>query len=464
LLLVVAGLVLLIALADRAVGNRMSLGVLYVLPVMLGAVELSPAQLVLLALLCSSLRAWFDLPSPYIETILRFVFAVISYSACGLMVAALIRNRQVAVEHLARVRREQSLRLDAEEQLKALAEGSPAAILTLDDGGVVIAANKAAYQIFALRAGESLKGRSIARYLPVLADALRLGIGSGGLRTAAQCQGRRDDGEIFLAHTWFSSYTLETGNRLAAIVVDSSEEMREHEEENSRQFIRGNRIAAAAMAHEVRNLCTAISAVTLSLREKCGTAPEEEFQALESLVQGMEKIASVGLRSGDAIHGFTEKDDLQNLPLQAVLDDLRIVIEGDWREIEGDVEWLLPSMTPRVLADRHGLLQAFLNLARNSHRAVLSSAVRRLCVAVESDDRTVIVRFRDTGPGIVSPAHLFEPFQPGADGTGLGLYVSRAVVRGYGGDLRYEPQARGSCFAVELQLVPVEDAENRGGS
>ncbi len=464
LLPLVAGLVALIAVADWAVGNRMSLGVLYVLPMMLGAVVLSPVQILLLALLCSSLRSCFDLPSPYVEMLLRFIFAVISYLACGLMVAGLIRNRQVALEHLARIRQEQILRKDAEEQLRTLAESSPAAILTLDAKGVVIAANKAAHQIFGLPESESFKGKAIAHYLPVLADALQVGLSPGstdsgtpvGLRAAAQCQGRRDNGEIFLANTWFSSYAVDSSYRLAAIVVDSSEEMREHEEENSRQLLRGNLIAAAAVSHEVRNLCSAISVVSLNLREKHGLAPDEEFRALESLVHGLEKVASIGLRSGDLHAGVSAADDVQNLPLQAVLDDLRIVIESDWHDMGGSIQWSGPPVSPVILADRHGLLQVFLNLARNSHRAVLNRPVRNLAVSVDARERTAIVRFQDSGPGLASPAHLFEPFQPGADGTGLGLYVSRTVVRGYGGELRYEPTPAGSCFAVELQIVPAE--------
>src|SRR5580692_6873889 len=136
----------MIAVADWAVGNRMSLGVLYVLPMMLGALVLTPVQIILLATVCSSLRSKFDLPSPHIEMLLRFVFALISYSACGLVVAALIR-----------INREQALRREAEEQVKTLAESSPAAILTVDGGGVVIAANHSANEMFALEGSESLK-------------------------------------------------------------------------------------------------------------------------------------------------------------------------------------------------------------------------------------------------------------------------------------------------------------------
>ena len=62
----------------------------------------------------------------------------------------------------------------------------------------------------------------------------------------------------------------------------------------------------------------------------------------------------------------------------------------------------------------------------------------------------VVVRFRDTGPGVTNPEYLFKPFHPDAHSTGLGLYVSRAVLRSHGGDLRYEPCPDGSCFVVQL--------------
>ena len=47
----------------------------------------------------------------------------------------------------------------------------------------------------------------------------------------------------------------------------------------------------------------------------------------------------------------------------------------------------------------------------------------------------------------------FQPFQDGAAGSGMGLYLSRFIVRSYGGELRFEPSASGSCFAVELEAV-----------
>ena len=150
---------------------------------------------------------------------------------------------------------------------------------------------------------------------------------------------------------------------------------------------------------------------------------------------------------------WRSQERLERVPLQEVLDDLRIVIEPDWREINGVVGWNLPPLMPSVVAERHGLLQAFLNLAQNSHRATRDCAVRELSITVSADEHMACVRFRDTGSGIAAPQNLFEPFQPGSDGAGLGLYVSRAIVRSYGGELRFEPQPAGSCFTVEVPVA-----------
>jgi signal transduction histidine kinase len=68
---------------------------------------------------------------------------------------------------------------------------------------------------------------------------------------------------------------------------------------------------------------------------------------------------------------------------------------------------------------------------------------------------TVVIRVSDNGPGIAAADRLFQPFQPGASSTGLGLFVSRAIIRTFGGEL-HQTQQSGECsFIVELPGVPV---------
>lgn len=430
---------------DWAVGDRVSLGVLYILPMMIGAVVLNFQETALVAIICAFLRARFDTPASHLEGLLRFVFAFLAYFASGMFVMALVRNRQLVVEHLGRIEREQGLRREVEEQLRVLVESSPAAILTLDCSGMVLGCNNAANELFMIPEGQTLQGQTISNYLPLLSDAVRLETTRVGFRTAAQCQGRRADGDIFRAHTWFSSYAAPDGKRLAAIVVDSSEEMREREEQNLIQLRESNRVVAAAVSHEIKTLCRALGLVSANLRDIPGIAGNADFEGLMNLIAGLEKIAHSELH-------LRAKDTFEQVALKEVLDNLRIVMEPDWREGDGVIHWRLPASMPTVLADAHGLLQVFLSLVENSHRAVQECDRRELDVSVSVDGNTATVRFTDSGSGVAAPDRLFQPFQYGADGTGMGLYIARAALRSYGGDLRFEPQTAGACFAVDLQV------------
>jgi two-component system sensor kinase FixL len=437
--------VCLVAFLDWFVGETVSLAALYIIPMMLGAIVLRTGEAAVLALICALLRARFDVPASPNEAALRFVFAFLAFLCSVLFVMSLVHNRQLAIEHIRGMEREQVLRREAEDQLRTLVESSPAAILTLNAEGIILAANNAANGLFATAPGENLRGQPISGYLPVLSDALRYPKGTGDFRTAAQCQGRRTTGEIFLANTWFSSYSTVKGTHLAAIIVDASEEMRDREEQNLRELLTYNRIAATAISHEVRNVCGALSLLSTNLVKRKEFAGHEDFETLIGLIVGLEKIASFQL------HSQSQKT-LESVPLQQILDSLRIIVDPEWREIAGVIHWPKLAVLPPVFADPHGLLQALLNLVQNSRRAVQSSTIRELSITVSTAQDRVIVRLRDSGLGISSPELLFQPFHSGADGTGLGLYISRALVRSFGGDLRYE-SSEGCSFAVELQVT-----------
>src|SRR5215471_14626550 len=182
------GLTILLLIAatvlDWATGNNVSLAALYIVPMMVGAIVLSPVEIAAFAILCSYLRSWFDVPGPTLDLVVRFVFAALAYFVSGLFVTGLVRNREQAFRHLSAIQAEQTLRRDAEEQLRVLAESSPAAILTVDGNGAVLAANDATNRLLMIPRGETLKGRGIVEYIPFFGDALRLNAEAIGLRTA----------------------------------------------------------------------------------------------------------------------------------------------------------------------------------------------------------------------------------------------------------------------------------------
>lgn len=422
-----------------------SLGIFYILPIAISAIVLNRWQILILAIICAYLRGLFTPQHTALESALRFVMAVIAYSGAGLLVVEMSRNRRIVISHYASLKMEQELRRRAEEQLRVLAESSPAAILTVDHNGDVIAANRAAHEIFGFVSPNSLIGHYFGAFVPTLGSALKLPVSLSHVRTSASAWARRVDGTMFPIATWFSIYGEGSNRRLAAIVVDVSEEVRDREMENFRHVLDYNRLLAGAVSHEIRNLCSAVAVVSSNLGRRADLAEDEDFQALNQLVSGLSKLASFDLARTASSPKSTS--------LTAALDNLHIVIETDWKEIDGTIHWKFQDDLSEVQGDTHGLLQIFLNLAQNSLRAVSDAEIRELTIEATTDSETATISFVDSGPGVASPEDLFQPFRSGSDGSGLGLYISRELARSFSGDLTHVPQASGCRFDVTLKII-----------
>jgi two-component system sensor kinase FixL len=441
-LIVVAGLLIsAIAVVDWGTKPYISLGFLYLFPIMLLGGFLSRSQILGVALVCAVLQeAFSNLPEN--EAVVRLLFSSAGFVGTGLFISELIRNRRIAMTHVEELEGQIKLREDAEEQLRSLVESSPAAIVTIDSGGSVRLANEAAQHLLAPD-GAPLQGQAISSYLPSLQSVIKTQP-SRSFRTALQCTGQRNDGEVFLAGVWFSTYSTISGPRLAAIVVDLSEDLRNREDLSLNYLLKNTRILMSAVAHEIRNLCGAVLVVHKNLSQVKELGSNEDFKALGSLIQSLERVSALELGSS--------KQNGEMVELTSVLDEFRILIEAAYHESKIEVQWHIEESLPLVWADRYGLIQVFLNLAKNSHRAMTAAGRKQLRISVRRDGGTVVIRFEDTGTGIAAPENLFRPFLPGAGSTGLGLYVSRAIMRSFGGELGYEPRSEGCCFAVVLPL------------
>jgi PAS domain S-box-containing protein len=403
---------------------------------------LSRTQILGVALVCAVLQeAFSNLPEN--EAVIRLLFSSAGFVGTGLFISELIHNRRIAMTHVEELEGQIKLREDAEEQLRSLVESSPAAIVTIDSGGSVLLANEAAQHLLACE-GKPLQGQEIKSYLPALQTVLKTQP-PRVFRTTLQCTGQRSDGEVFLAGVWFSTYNTISGPRLAAIIVDLSEDLRNREDLSLNYLLKNTRILMSAVAHEIRNLCGAVLVVHKNLSRVNGLESNEDFRALGGLIQSMERVSALELGSAAAQNG-------EVVELTSVLDEFRILIETTYHESKIEVQWDFEESLPLVWADRYGLIQVFLNLAKNSQRAMTSTSKKQLQITAREERETVVIRFEDTGTGIAAPENLFRPFLHAAQSTGLGLYVSRAIMRSFGGELGYEPRSEGCCFTVVLPV------------
>jgi signal transduction histidine kinase len=103
------------------------------------------------------------------------------------------------------------------------------------------------------------------------------------------------------------------------------------------------------------------------------------------------------------------------------------------------------------------VLQVLVNLIGNAVRHTPKDSTIWVRVDVENDRAKVVVA--DQGGGIDPSDHqrIFEPFErlglSGTDGSGLGLYISRRLVRAMGGDLTVDSAlGQGARFILDLPI------------
>jgi signal transduction histidine kinase len=444
-------LIAIIAVVDWQIELNATLGFLYLFPLILLGTTLNVPSLIAVAVGCTVLSDRLDPFSGETE-VARALLIFMTLAVSGLLSLAVTRGYRREMASLASLKKEAVARRAAEEQLEFLVESSPAAVLTMTADGEILLANPAAHRLLGVPEG-LLPARRITRYVPALGSIPSIDDTARIFRTEMQTRGQRENGEIFLADVFFSTYSTPAGPRLAALVIDGSEHFREREEASLQQLLVGSRILVAAVSHEVRNVCGAIGMVHENLARHGSLTGNQDFEALGSLVQTLTKIASLELKQSVGTVETSSAD------LREVLTDLRIVMEPYCEESDIELRWNLPAELPLVQADRHSLLQVLLNLTKNSQRALEGAARKEIEISVVRDASGVSVRIADSGPGIAKGQKLFQPLQKGADATGLGLYLSRAFMRSFRGDLRHDPEHPGCCFILELVEVAETDTE-----
>lgn len=217
------------------------------------------------------------------------------------------------------------------------------------------------------------------------------------------------------------------------------------------------------VAHDLRNPVGSIamyasllldSGTTEQQRAKYATAIISSTRQIDGLIQDLVDAARVEA-------GQLRVDPEPLVPRHIVSESLE-AIEGIALEKGVALEALVPDDAPRVVADRHRLLQVLSNLLGNAVKFTPRGG--RIELRVEPLGSDVLFLVTDTGPGIPRDnlPHLFDRFwqarNASRSGAGLGLAIAKGIVEAHHGRIGVESApGKGSTFFFTLP-TPLSDS------
>ncbi len=219
-------------------------------------------------------------------------------------------------------------------------------------------------------------------------------------------------------------------------------------------------LTAAAIAHELNqplNAVAAYSEAALRLLELGNPKPEKLTHALQ---QALQQTRRAGQAMRDLLALLHHGEPLtETLCLNTLVRETLVVLQDDGVISPMETRVRLDTNLAPVAVNRLHVDKVLQNLLINAIEAMRTAGASsmQLSVATSSRDGMALVTVQDGGPGIPPEdlASIFEPFfTTKSHGVGMGLAVSRALIRAHGGELWVESDlGNGAAFHFTLPFA-----------
>ena len=405
-------------------------------------------------------RGPFAQNETFTNAVLLDVFFVV-LSTTGLLLAAVIAERTRAEAERERLIAEQA-GVEARLRLAAIVESSDDAIVRHDIDGTITDWNAGAERLYGHSADEAIGMNFFALVQPDANPAI-----PADEITKWETVHVKKDGTRFAASFTISPIRDAMGRIVgeSAIARDVSERHRVralHDEVTHLGRVSLMSALTGALAHEINQPLSAVSVNA----DAAALLLAQEPLPVEELREALRDIRADNRRAGDVlerVRALLKKEATEFGPVEigpSIGDAVRLV--RGTAERRGIRIVVQPENIPPVRGDRVQVQQVLLNLLLNACDAVAENEpeLRRIHLRTVAEAQHVAVHVEDHGPGLEDHEleRIFDPFYTTkAEGLGLGLSISRAIVAAHQGSLHASRNPeRGMTFSVKL---PYWDAQ-----
>ena len=380
-------------------------------------------------------------------TLIEVQYLLLTLALTGVLLGAILSERENALAQVAA----------GEAEQRALLDAAPDAVLATDSDGHITSANLAAKQLFKAP-DTAIQNTDVARWLP----DLRLAADTERIRLA----GVRANAQRFPAEVACVRLSAPAREGYLLIVRD----MTEHDQaqmqlrERDTALARAMRFAlagelATALTHELNQPITALVSYLKSVEILV-----EPLEMRDSrLIDTLHKAARESHRASDVIRRLRDfysgaAANVSRVDIQALAHGVLSAFADRAARLNIDVTHDI-RVAEEVCTDGIQLQMVLHNLIANSIDAIADgpSGTRRVHIGITASQGMMRIVVEDSGTGVPEEirSQLFEPFVTSkVDGMGLGLAISRSLLRSQGGELSLDSSlSTGSRFVVELPLA-----------
>ena len=256
----------------------------------------------------------------------------------------------------------------------------------------------------------------------------------------------QDEDELLQIIVYATELRMRGESFILASIQNIQTELEEQEMEAWQKLIR-------VLTHEIMNSITPISSLASTVRDLLPDSERSSSLDRETLPDVHTALETIQSRSEGLLH-FVEayrqlthisRPDFQIFQISELFARVVFLMQGECDKNNIALHTAIDPRTLELTADPDLIEQVLINLMRNAVEALAGRSNARMDLSAQLDGRgRVVIRVQDNGPGILEDVQerIFIPFfTTKRDGSGIGLALSRQIMRVHRGTISVQSRA-----------------------
>jgi len=403
------------------------------------------------------------------------------------------RLRELKEEIVERQRVEDELR-ESQDLLRTVMNSAQDAMIAINEQALITTFNAAAEKMFG-RSEEEVLGRPLDQLMPeefrqrhreYVTSYFATGKPDSAIGKVVELPGLRRDGTVFPMEISLAPGVFGGKKFVISIARDITQRKRAEEEreklleaqteldrarrEHMMAMTHAARLAAmgemmAVMAHELNQ---PLGSIRNYLSGSIEAALSGGDDGVDTVVAGLKRIEQLVDRATNVIRRlreFSRPDSgaVELVKIDEIVSFVADLFQPRLQRLGIELKISIPGDLPSIEGHPLRLEQVLLNLLMNACDAVEKTDIKVIEIkAAKTGEEKLSLSVADTGVGVSDEIHdkIFEAFyttKPWESGQGLGLSISRSIIREHGGTLTVRNLAAGGVvFTFTLPLAPAE--------